>query len=52
MSTIYKLAFRYYNTVLSNGERLWSKDQIKSLVAAGKLTKKEYKAITGEEYTD
>jgi len=52
MSTIYRLAFKYYNTVLSNGERLWSTEQLRSLVIAGKLTAEEFKTITGEEYTD
>lgn len=50
MSAIYKLAKKYYNTVLSNGERMWSTDQLKTLVSKKKLTKAEYKLITGEAY--
>lgn len=30
--------------------RLWSLERIKALVAAGRLTAKEYKEITGERY--
>ena len=51
MSRGYKMAKRYYDTVLSNGERLWSKDYIKTLVDKKMLTKAEYKKITGEEFT-
>ncbi len=30
--------------------RLWGLDRLKALVEAGKLTEKEYKEITGEEW--
>lgn len=50
MSTIYKLAKKYYDTILSNGDRMWSKDRLRTLVEKGKLTKQEYAAITGETY--
>lgn len=30
--------------------RLWGLDRLKALVKAGKLTEKEYKEITGEEW--
>lgn len=50
MSRVYKMAKRYYDTVLSNGEHLWSKDCIKTLVEKKMLTKTEYKKITGEDY--
>lgn len=50
MSTIFKLAKRYYNTILSNGERMWEKEKIHTLTEMGKLTKSEYKLITGETY--
>lgn len=51
MSRVYKMAKRYYDTVLSNGERLWDKDKLHVLVEKKALTKTEYKKITGEEFT-
>ncbi|MGN8705758.1 XkdX family protein [Bacillota bacterium LCP21S3_D9] len=51
MSRVYKVAKRYYDTVLSNGERLWDKDKLHVLVEKKALTKAEYKKITGEEFT-
>lgn len=50
MSRVYKMAKRYYDTVLSNGERLWDKDKLRALVEKKALTKTEYKKITGEEF--
>ena len=50
MSKIYKTAKKYYNTVLSNGERLWDKNKLRVLVEKKALTKTEYKKITGEEF--
>lgn len=50
MSAIYKTANKYYNTVLSNGTRLWEKEKLQTLVKMGKLTEKEYEQITGEVY--
>lgn len=50
MSRVYKMAKRYYDTVLSNGERLWDKDKLRVLVEKKALTKTEYKKITGEEF--
>lgn len=50
MSRVYKVAKRYYDTVLSNGERLWDKDKLRVLVEKKALTKTEYKKITGEEF--
>lgn len=50
MSKIYKTAKKYYDAVLSNGERLWDEDKLKVLVAKKMLTKAEYKKITGEDY--
>lgn len=50
MSRVYKMAKRYYDTVLSNGERLWDKDKLHVLVEKKALTKTEYKKITGEEF--
>lgn len=40
---VFELAQKYYPT-------LWSKDRLKTLVAAGKLTADEYQQITGEVY--
>ena len=51
MSRVYKVAKRYYDTGLSNGERLWDKDKLHVLVEKKALTKAEYKKITGEEVT-
>ena len=51
MSRVYKVAKRYYDTVLSNGERLWDKDKLHVLVEKKALTKAEYKKSTGEEFT-
>ena len=39
--TIYELALKYY-------PRLWDKNRIDALVAAGRLTKQEAEVITGE----
>lgn len=50
MSRVYKMAKRYYDTVLSNEERLWDKDKLHVLVEKKALTKAEYKKITGEEF--
>ena len=36
--TVYKMAQKYY-------PRLWSKERIDALYAAGKLTEKEYNSI-------
>ena len=45
MSAIVKtLAEKYY-------PRLWDKDRLKTLVAAGKLTPEEYLEVTGEAYS-
>lgn len=40
-----ELANRYYPTY-------WDKNRIKKLVEVGKLTEKEYKEITGQDYTN
>ncbi len=40
--TAYEMAKKYY-------PRLWGKDRLASLMAAGKLSSKEYEEITGEE---
>ena len=50
MSRVYKVAKRYYDTVLSNGERLWDQGKLRVLVEKKALTKEEYKKITGEEF--
>lgn len=41
--TVKEMAMNYY-------PKLWSIDRLKALVAAGKLSKDEYKEITGEDY--
>ena len=41
--TVYELARKYY-------PRLWGKDRLKALAGAGRLSPKEYKALTGEAY--
>lgn len=41
--TAVELAKEYY-------PRLWSKERIRALVEAGRLTAEEYTQITGEEY--
>lgn len=40
--SVYELAKKYY-------PRLWGKDRLMALVAAGRLTQQEYLEITGEE---
>ena len=40
---VYELAKKYYPVK-------WSKERLKKLVEAGKLTKAQYKEITGETY--
>jgi hypothetical protein len=42
MSKAKELALKYYPTY-------WSKDRIAALVKAGKITKADYKEITGED---
>lgn len=44
MSAAYVMAKKYYD------EGLWSEARLKALVVKGKLTKAEYKDITGEAY--
>ena len=41
--SIKEIAKKYY-------PRLWGLDRLTALVEAGKLTKKEFKAITGKEW--
>ncbi len=41
----FELAKKYYPS-------LWSKDRLKVLVERGKLTKDQYKEVTGEEYEE
>lgn len=43
--TILELAKKYY-------PRLWGKDRLAALVAAGKLTIEQYKEITGDTYQE
>ncbi|MBR1828774.1 MAG: XkdX family protein [Atopobiaceae bacterium] len=43
-TSIETLAKRYYDS------GLWGKDELKRLVAAGKLSQAAYKRITGETY--
>lgn len=40
----------YFDTVDSTGERMWSKDMVALAVVKGKITKGEYRMITGEDY--
>lgn len=40
--SVYLLARKYY-------PRLWDKERLEALLAAGKLTKEEYDAIVGAE---
>lgn len=40
----------YYDTVDSTGERMWSKDMVALAVEKRKITKEEYRIITGEDY--
>lgn len=39
------MAERYY-------PRYWSKDRLRALVAAGRLTKAAYRRVTGEDYRE
>ena len=41
--TVYEMAIKYY-------PRLWGKDRLAALVAAGKLTTEQYEEITGDTY--
>ncbi|EQK42786.1 hypothetical protein C672_1730 [[Clostridium] bifermentans ATCC 638] len=40
----------FYNTKMSNGERLWSIEQVKVAVVREKISPEEFKKITGEDY--
>lgn len=42
----------FYNTKMYTGERLWEIDRVKDAVRLNKVTKKQYKEITGEDYTN
>ena len=51
MSEFYKnLVEKNYKAKKSNGERVYTIENVKTFVKAGKLTKDEYKEITGEDY--
>ena len=43
---------RLYNTVSRYYQKYYSKEDVKVFVAAGKLTAKEYKEITGDDYAE
>ena len=43
MNQVYKMALRYYPD-------RWNDTMLRNLVELGRLTKEEYKAITGEDY--
>ena len=43
--TVYEMAKNYY-------PRLWGKDRLAALVAAGKLTTEQYEEITGDTYVE
>ena len=43
MNQVYKMALRYYPD-------RWNDTMLRNLVELGRLTKEEYKAITGKDY--
>lgn len=43
--TVKEMAEKYY-------PKLWNIDRVKALVKAGKLSKEDFREITGEEYTE
>lgn len=43
MNQVYKMALRYYPD-------RWNDAMLRNLVELGRLTKEEYKAVTGEDY--
>ena len=43
--TVKEMAEKYY-------PKLWNIDRVKALVKAGKLSKEDFKEVTGEEYTE
>lgn len=45
MKTIYELALKYYPS-------RWNDAMLRNLVEKGRLTEEEYRAVTGEEYSD
>lgn len=46
MSRLYKTVKRYYD------KGTYDNDDVKQFVRAGRITKEEYKLITGEEYEE
>lgn len=40
----------YYDTIGKDGERLWTKENVRLAVEKGKITEEEYRMITGEDY--
>lgn len=46
----YAIVKRYYNYIKYDGSRMYSKEQVSKFVEYGKLTKEQYKEITGEDY--
>ena len=45
-TTYYEICKRYYN------QKIYSDDDLKRFVKSGKLTKEEYKEITGKAYKE
>ena len=41
-----------YNKVKANGEKVYTLENVKTFVKAKKLTKVEYKEITGEDFAE
>lgn len=43
--SVYEMALKYY-------PRLWDKSRLEALVAAGRLTEEEFRALVGPEETE
>ncbi|MFR3566418.1 MAG: XkdX family protein [Paraclostridium sordellii] len=50
MMNYYSLVKRYYNYIKIDGTRMYSKKQVAKFVEYGKITKKQYKEITNQDY--
>lgn len=48
----FDLVKKYYNTRMSNGDRMWDENRVKNSVEKGWITAEEYEEITGQVYEE
>lgn len=52
MSAWFDRIKRFYDTIGSDGERLWGIERVKRAVETNTITEDEYKQITGKDYAE